>query len=57
MTQIGLTATGKKLIAELFPIHLQNIFRMMSALTGEELELYAQLSKKLGFGAREKMTV
>lgn len=54
---ITLTPAGKKLIEDLFPLHLQNIFRMMSVLSADELELYARLSRKLGLGAREKMTL
>lgn len=54
---ISLTKSGTKLIAEIFPFHLHNIFRMMSVLNREELETYAELSKKLGLGAREKMKV
>ena len=54
---ITLTPQGKKLIEDLFPLHLQNIFRMMSVLSADELELYARLSRKLGLGAREKMSI
>ena len=54
---ITLTPAGKKLIEDLFPLHLQNIFRMMSVLSADELELYARLSRKLGLGAKEKMTL
>jgi MarR family 2-MHQ and catechol resistance regulon transcriptional repressor len=54
---IALTPAGEKLISELFPFHLQNIFRMMSVLTVPELETFAMLAKKLGRGARAKMTV
>jgi MarR family transcriptional regulator, 2-MHQ and catechol-resistance regulon repressor len=54
---IDLTPAGKKLIADVFPRHLNNIFRMMSVLSADELRLYAELSRKLGLGARQKMTL
>jgi DNA-binding MarR family transcriptional regulator len=54
---INLTPAGKKLIAELFPHHAHNIFRMMGVLSDAELELLGSLSKKLGLGARKKMTI
>ena len=56
-TVIELTVAGQKLISELFPVHTRNIFRMMSVLTPEELRTYASLSRKLGLGSREKMTL
>lgn len=54
---IALTDAGVKLIAQVFPFHLQNIFRMMSVLDNDELRQFAVLSKKLGLGARPRMSV
>lgn len=54
---IELTAEGNSLIARLFPDHLRNIFRMMSVLSDPELEVFAELCKKLGLGARQRMRI
>ena len=45
---IHLTAKGKRLIANLFPRHAENIVNEMSVLTQAELKELGRLCKKLG---------
>lgn len=56
-TRVELTAKGRELISQIFPLHVQNIYRMMSVLDSSELETLAALCKKLGTGARDKMSI
>jgi len=55
--RIELTTEGRKTIEEIFPLHMNNIYRMMSALTKAELETLAELTRKLGLAARPRMSV
>lgn len=55
--RVELTKTGENLIANVFPLHMNNIYRMMGALTNEELETLANLTRKLGLAARPRMSV
>ncbi len=57
VSRISLTEKGRKLISEIFPFHLQNIQRMLGILNDHELAQLAALCKKLGTGARARMTV
>ena len=50
---LHLTEKGEELIRSVFPQHLAEITRLMNALTPEEQEQYAKLSKKLGMGNQE----
>ncbi len=45
---IELTEKGRTLIAELFPLHLQDIKKEFSILTRQEIETFYKLCKKLG---------
>jgi len=55
--RVELTKTGEALISKVFPMHMNNIYRMMGALTNEELETLANLTRKLGLAARPRMSV
>lgn len=55
--RISLTEEGEKLIAKVFPQHMQNIYRMMGTLAEPELSELAAMCKKLGHGARTRMTL
>ncbi|AFM13676.1 MarR family winged helix-turn-helix transcriptional regulator [Turneriella parva] len=55
--RVELTATGESLISAIFPLHMNNIYRMMGALNKEELETLANLTRKLGLAARPRMSV
>ena len=54
---ISLTDEGRQLISKIFPLHMQNIYRMLGVLTDDELASLALTCKKLGIGARAKMTL
>jgi MarR family 2-MHQ and catechol resistance regulon transcriptional repressor len=45
---VSLTDAGRKLIAEVFPGHVQAIIEEMSALSGEEQQELGDLCRKLG---------
>ncbi len=55
--RIELTPEGKTAIETIFPLHMNNIYRMLSALSEEELKTLANLSRKLGLEARRRMTL
>lgn len=55
--QINLTEPGRELIAKIFPYHLQNIYRMLGVLEKDELETLSAICRKLGHGARARMTL
>jgi MarR family 2-MHQ and catechol resistance regulon transcriptional repressor len=46
--QVSITAKGRKLIAQVFPQHVERIADAMSALTAAEQESLASLCRKLG---------
>jgi MarR family 2-MHQ and catechol resistance regulon transcriptional repressor len=46
--RVSISAKGKKLIAEVFPQHLERIVAAMSALSPAEQETFAALCRKLG---------
>ena len=48
--QVSITDSGRALIASIFPSHVQGIVDIMNALTPEEQQTLAQLSRKLGLG-------
>ncbi len=48
--QVSITDSGRALIASIFPSHVQGIVDIMNALTTEEQQTLAQLSRKLGLG-------
>ncbi|HET7183555.1 MAG TPA: MarR family transcriptional regulator [Terriglobales bacterium] len=45
---VAITAKGRRLIAQLFPKHLERMVDLMSALTPSEQETLAALARKLG---------
>jgi MarR family transcriptional regulator, 2-MHQ and catechol-resistance regulon repressor len=45
---VHLTPAGERLIAEVFPRHVQSIVEEMSPLSGEEQETLSRLLRKLG---------
>ena len=47
---ISLTAKGKKLMEEFFPIHLKALLADFEVLTAEEQDQLAYLCKKIGLG-------
>lgn len=55
--RVELTQTGKDLISRVFPLHMNNIYRMMGALDADELRTLSQLTRKLGVAARGRMSV
>lgn len=55
--RVELTATGEALIKKIFPLHMNNIYRMMGALDADELRMLSQLARKLGIAARSRMSV
>lgn len=46
--QVVLTEGGRRLIAELFPRHLDTIVELMGALSSSELEQLGQLCRRVG---------
>jgi MarR family 2-MHQ and catechol resistance regulon transcriptional repressor len=52
----ALTAEGDKVIRRIFPRHARRIAAAMSALSPAEQEGAAELLKRLGLGASERMT-
>ncbi|MCS6971994.1 MAG: MarR family transcriptional regulator [Leptospiraceae bacterium] len=55
--RVELTEEGEQFIRKIFPLHMNNIYRMMGALTKDELHTLATLTRKLGLAARERMRV
>lgn len=55
--RVELTQSGTELIGKIFPLHLNNIYRMMGALDSDELRTLSRLTRKLGLAARGRMTV
>lgn len=55
--RIELTTEGKEIIEKIFPLHMNNIYRMMGSLTADELSALATLTRKLGLEARRRMTL
>ncbi|GAB4441605.1 MAG: MarR family transcriptional regulator [Turneriella sp.] len=55
--RVELTKKGSDLISKVFPLHMNNIYRMMGALDAEELDMLSRLTRKLGIAARGRMTV
>jgi MarR family 2-MHQ and catechol resistance regulon transcriptional repressor len=55
--RVELTDSGRELISRIFPLHMNNIYRMMSVLNAEELKTLAELTRKLGISARARMSV
>jgi len=55
--RVELTKTGEELIRRIFPLHMNNIYRMMGALNSDELRTLSQLTRKLGIAARSRMSV
>ncbi len=49
--QVAITEKGKKLMAQVFPKHLERMVEVMSALSASEQETLAALAKKLGTAA------
>jgi MarR family 2-MHQ and catechol resistance regulon transcriptional repressor len=47
---VSLTASGRRLIQQVFPAHAARISAMLSALTAAEQETLGALCKKLGLG-------
>lgn len=50
---VRLTASGKKMIGEIFPRHAEQIIQGMSVLSSAEQEMLGSLCRKLGLGAKE----
>lgn len=55
--RIELTSAGTELIGNIFPLHMNNIYRMMGALNADELRTLSQLARKLGVAARGRMSI
>lgn len=55
--RIELTNAGTELIGSIFPLHMNNIYRMMGALNADELRTLSQLARKLGVAARGRMSI
>lgn len=55
--RVELTKTGHELIAKIFPLHMNNIYRMLGALSADELKTLSALTRKLGLAARQRMSV
>lgn len=53
VTFVDITDEGKALIAEIFPLHEQNLHELMSALDDEEKETAIGLMKKLGLSIKD----
>jgi MarR family 2-MHQ and catechol resistance regulon transcriptional repressor len=51
---VHLTATGKALIGDVFPEHVQRIVDQFSVLSAEEQEQLALLCKKIGVATTER---
>jgi MarR family 2-MHQ and catechol resistance regulon transcriptional repressor len=51
LTTVTLTPAGRKLIADVFPAHVQTITDAFAGLTAEEQEQLARLCRKLGLAA------
>ena len=49
---IAITAKGRKLMAQAFPVHLKKIVELLNRLTSKEQETLAVLCRKLGKGSR-----
>lgn len=49
---VRLTASGKKMIGDIFPRHAEQIVRGMSVLSSTEQEMLGSLCRKLGLGAK-----
>ena len=52
--RVEITPEGQKLIAEIFPEHVQRIVAAMSKLNAEEQERLGELCRKLGWGAANR---
>jgi MarR family 2-MHQ and catechol resistance regulon transcriptional repressor len=52
---VSLSEKGHQLIDELFPIHAQNILKLMSILSTDELDQLGQLCKMLGKQTRDDL--
>ena len=50
---VHLTPAGEALIGRIFPPHVAGVVKTMSALTPEEQEALARLSRKLGLAQHE----
>ena len=48
---VHLTATGRQLIADIFPGHVEIVTREINVLTADEQRELARLCRKLGLGA------
>ena len=51
IVEVHLTKEGRRLIARVFPLHVQHMVERFSALTAKEQEEFARLCRKLGRGA------
>ncbi len=52
---VNLTDRGKKIILELFPMHLNIITEKFNVLTDREIESLGRLSKKVGLNIKEQL--
>ncbi len=48
--RVSITESGRELIAAMFPSHVRGIVDIMSALSADEQDVLATLSRKLGLG-------
>jgi MarR family 2-MHQ and catechol resistance regulon transcriptional repressor len=51
---VSLTGKGRRLVAEIFPQHAQNIVDLMGVLAADEQDKLGNLCKRLGLQARER---